>query len=419
MAKLTAKFVENVKAEDVRREISDDLIPALRLVVQPSGARSWAIRTSIAGKTAKLTLGPCSTFTLAAAREWARGQLLAAKAGADPRAAKRELFEAEKRKHQETVNAAVELWLAKDQAENRTVAEVRATMSKWVLPAWGDRPLSSIRKRDVIELIDKVAEMAPVRANRVLAYVKRFLGWCAARDMIETNPAQFVEKVAKETRRDRVLDDARTRGGVACGRSIGRDLRYGRPGAGAHGCAAGRGLRGEAERAGRGWRGAAAAGRAEQERRGAVDMAPGAGAADRRGAARLRSRQLLVLLYRRSPYTAWSGGKERLDGAAARIARKALPEWRLHDLRRTVATGLQSSASASRWSKPSWGTSLAAAPASSASTSGTPSSRRPRPRSTAGRDTLPAFWTHRPQRLSSYPAGAPSASYPASPYCRR
>ena len=161
MAKLTAKVVEHAKAEGARREISDDLIPALRVVVSPSGAKSWALRTRIAGKPAKLTLGSTAAFSLAAAREWARAQLLAAKAGTDPRTTKRELVEAEKRKRHETVAAALDLWLAKDQSGNRTVAEVRATVSKWIRPAWGDLSLSSIRKRDVIELVDKVAETRP------------------------------------------------------------------------------------------------------------------------------------------------------------------------------------------------------------------------------------------------------------------
>ena len=44
-------------------------------------------------------------------------------------------------------------------------------------------------------------------ANRTLAYVHRFFNWAARRDLIEANPAQFVEKPGAEVRRDRVLDD--------------------------------------------------------------------------------------------------------------------------------------------------------------------------------------------------------------------
>src|SRR3546814_5479520 len=47
MAKnLTTKDVENVKPGTARKEIPDALLPGLYLVVQPSGAKSWAVRRS-------------------------------------------------------------------------------------------------------------------------------------------------------------------------------------------------------------------------------------------------------------------------------------------------------------------------------------------------------------------------------------
>src|SRR3546814_17143152 len=58
MAKnLTTKDVENVKPGTARKEIPDALLPGLYLVVQPSGAKSWAVRYRHGGKPRKLTLG--------------------------------------------------------------------------------------------------------------------------------------------------------------------------------------------------------------------------------------------------------------------------------------------------------------------------------------------------------------------------
>ena len=51
----------------------------------------------------------------------------------------------------DSVRAAVDEWIKRDQADNRTVGEVRRIMEREVMPAWGDRALASIRKRDVIE----------------------------------------------------------------------------------------------------------------------------------------------------------------------------------------------------------------------------------------------------------------------------
>jgi integrase len=58
MPKLTVPTLTKYKPAKVRREIRDDGAPGLRLVIQPSGARSWAMRfRRPGGRPAKLTLG--------------------------------------------------------------------------------------------------------------------------------------------------------------------------------------------------------------------------------------------------------------------------------------------------------------------------------------------------------------------------
>ena len=84
MAKVpTAKAVEKMLPNPERcLEIPDGLLPGLDLVVQPSGAKSWAVRFRANGKTAKMTLGRFPAIELAKARELARNQFEAATASA-------------------------------------------------------------------------------------------------------------------------------------------------------------------------------------------------------------------------------------------------------------------------------------------------------------------------------------------------
>src|SRR5690554_6772889 len=97
--KLTAKAVENAKATSSRQEIPDGLLPGLYLVVQPSGAKSWAVRYRHNNRPRKMTLGKTLVLksgedappqvlggylTLAGARNVAREQLSIAAAGRDP-----------------------------------------------------------------------------------------------------------------------------------------------------------------------------------------------------------------------------------------------------------------------------------------------------------------------------------------------
>ena len=81
---LTARAVEAARPQATRQEIPDGALPGLYLVVQPSGARSWAVRYRHAGKPRKATLGAFPALTLADARDAARAALRAAAEGADP-----------------------------------------------------------------------------------------------------------------------------------------------------------------------------------------------------------------------------------------------------------------------------------------------------------------------------------------------
>ena len=347
---LNAKSVEHLKPSDRRQEISDAKVPALRIVISPTGARSWALRTRVGGRPVKFTLGSADSYTLRQAREWASDTLLAVKAGRDPRAEKREREDAaqlkreeEERKRRDTVAAVVERWLATDQKDNRTVGEVAAIMRLYVLPAWGEQPIGRIKKCDVVELVERVAEGdgvrrgAPIRANRLLAHVKRLFAWAAHRDLIEVSPATAVERPAREVSRDRVLDDDEL---AAIWRAA-EDLdAYGRLVRLliATGCRLSEIAEAKVEEL--------------VEDNGMKLRLPAE--RSKNGIARtihLSNLALEVLAEPKAPYLGVDTGKrpvtnlsERkrlLDEKAAEILGRPLAPWRIHDARRTVATNMQ------------------------------------------------------------------------------
>src|SRR5687767_3390671 len=87
---LTTKAVEAIQPGTARREIPDAHMPGLYLVVQPSGARSWAVRYRHAGKPRKHTLGTYPALALAEARGRAGEALRAVAGGRDPASEKKE-----------------------------------------------------------------------------------------------------------------------------------------------------------------------------------------------------------------------------------------------------------------------------------------------------------------------------------------
>lgn len=225
---LTTKAVEKAEAAADRREIPDALVPGLRLVVQPSGAKSWAVRYRHAGAPKKLVLGPLAPVIdgeepppvlglpmgLKGAREIARQQLQILAAGRDPseerKAAKVKAKEAETA-DRDLVSEVVEQFLArylKPRAKPGYYTSTKAILDKDIIPRWGKRRIQDIRRRDVLDLLDAVVERgAAVQANRVLAAVRKLFAWAVDRDILDTSPAAGVKPPTPETSRDRVLTD--------------------------------------------------------------------------------------------------------------------------------------------------------------------------------------------------------------------
>lgn len=63
--------------------------------------------------------------------------------------------------------------------------------------------ISCISRQEVAEAIRARADIAPVSANRQLAYANAFFNWCVAEELIEQNPAGRVRKPTREVSRDR------------------------------------------------------------------------------------------------------------------------------------------------------------------------------------------------------------------------
>ncbi|TXM65882.1 DUF4102 domain-containing protein [Methylobacterium sp. WL12] len=109
---LTMQSVERHKALPTRRaEIPDAALPGFYLVVQPSGAKSWAVRYRLGGQTRKLTIGSYPLFDLLAARAAAREALQMVALGRDPILARKATIEAAQAAERDTVRAVAALYV--------------------------------------------------------------------------------------------------------------------------------------------------------------------------------------------------------------------------------------------------------------------------------------------------------------------
>ena len=85
--------------------------------------------------------------------------------------------------------------------------EDRRQLEATVLPRWKSRPVKSLQRKDVRDLIDPIVDRgAPVAANRVLALVSTVFMYGIDKDWLDANPAGRIKKQPEQSR-VRVLTD--------------------------------------------------------------------------------------------------------------------------------------------------------------------------------------------------------------------
>ena len=211
---LTALAVDKLQPGTARREVPDGLVAGLYLVVQPSGAKSWAVRYRTGSTTRKHTLGSFPKIDLISARDLARNALLGVAKGSDPsadkkvaRAAAKAAPAVDRDRLDKVVSAFVERY-AKPNTRASSAKEYERVLKKEVVDRWPGKRLSSISRADVHDMLDSIVDRgSPVQANRTLAAFRKLCAWAVERGYIEVSPCEKVKPPSSERSRDRVLAD--------------------------------------------------------------------------------------------------------------------------------------------------------------------------------------------------------------------
>jgi integrase len=87
-------------------------------------------------------------------------------------------------------------------------SESESRFRRFVLPAWRGRDVRSITRKDVRELVQGIERQGkPYPANKTLLLLSTMFNWCLANELREDNPAQRVRKPGVERERNHVLSD--------------------------------------------------------------------------------------------------------------------------------------------------------------------------------------------------------------------
>jgi integrase len=213
--KLTDLFVERVKPpESGRVEYFDASFPGLALRVTNNGGKSWCAFYRFKGRLRRFTIGAYPTIKPAQARREAQAALERVREGVDPAEEKRARRDM-RTPETDTFGAVAGDYLERHvKANNRqsTLNEAKRDLERDALRKWRTRPIASITRRDVIDLVEGIAARgAGVQANRTLTRLGALFKWAVEKDRLATSPAEQVRPVTQEQARDRVLSDAELR----------------------------------------------------------------------------------------------------------------------------------------------------------------------------------------------------------------
>jgi integrase len=213
---LTDIAIRNLRAEPKRREIPDPGARGLYVVIQPSGVRSFAVRYRYAGKSRKLTLQ--AGITLAAARKAAADAPYQLEQGHDPGVARSHARQAQRLAAQDTFKAVAEEYQRREGSRLRSAEWRQGVLERLVYPTLGDRPISLIKRSEIVRLLDKITEGTPLGvaggpfiADRALAIIRRIMSWHATRSDDFRSPILRGMARAEEAARTRILADAELR----------------------------------------------------------------------------------------------------------------------------------------------------------------------------------------------------------------
>jgi integrase len=209
-----------------RKERRDDLSP-LWLRITATGDRSFAIRVRIKRQKQPVRITysePAHISNLSAAREWAVRTYGECRRGIDPRIEKQalEALQAAQRAqdaHHSFENVAA-VFLATNGAfkknargwKPRTYAAYEHSINSRLVPRWKGRPIHSITRDEIADFLAEIADATPVTANRALAVLSAMMSWYQTqRGSNFTSPVVRGMAPTEETARDRILSDEELR----------------------------------------------------------------------------------------------------------------------------------------------------------------------------------------------------------------
>jgi integrase len=364
--KLTSLAIYKLKPGPVRREVPDPGTVGLRLVIQPSGHKSWAMRFERPnGKRTKLTLGPLAEegmdtseptigvpLSLAGARKLAASINFERACGTDVIAERtRVRLELHARGRATYDQAAVDYIEQHCKRHTRDWQETARYLGfddhlqpipKGLAHRWIDIPIADITADDVHHIVEEAREKgvpglerrtkgpSDPRARKMRQALSGLFSWLREKRRVIINPMEGVSKVKIPRARDRVLTELELIQFWQATDTLNEPFRsflkvLALTGQRLNEVA---GMRRSEIHNGSDW--VIPASRTKNKREHVVPLSPWVQSLVPEGKG-----DLIFTTTGKTPISGWSKCKGRLDKRLSDF-----PHWRFHDVRRSVVTGM-------------------------------------------------------------------------------
>lgn len=211
---ITKRSVDALKPSGQDLFIWDDEVSGFGLKVTPNGRRTYILQYRMGGRgspTRRYTIGRHGTWTPDEARAEARKLRQLVDRGNDPQEADRE------RQRQEVDLAFgpyMERFLeqyGKPNWGDGTYASAESNLRRFVAPVLGRKSLPSITRRDIQEVFDKLPVGKPALPRNVFAHSRKLFGWAVERGDLTRSPFEGMKSPPAVASRERVLTDGELR----------------------------------------------------------------------------------------------------------------------------------------------------------------------------------------------------------------
>jgi integrase len=184
----------------------DDLLPGFGIRLRASGKHVWVCQYQIGAQQRRMTLGSVHLFDPDKARYWARQQLAKRALGEDPQ----ETRQATRAALKDTLAAIAENYLKAKQPNLRASSfdDLRRYLTKDYWRPLHKLPLDKVARRDVAACLSVIKQNSgDVAAARALSALSSLYVWSIGEGIADSNPTIGVNKPPTPPARSRVLSD--------------------------------------------------------------------------------------------------------------------------------------------------------------------------------------------------------------------